>query len=169
MTMPKRALFLVLAAMPIDAAAQAPARVAHAAQRWAVLDRGDGCEAVTRSLKVLGPDKPQARAGFIFDPRRGRDGQFFARLGETAAEGSAVMLTIGGRPFLLASRGVWAWTRDPAQKDAIIALARQQPRFTIRGRDNRGRRFVDRYEIRGAATAIDAAAACALAKSARRP
>ena len=33
------------------------------------------------------------------------------------------MLTIGNQPFLLAVRGGWAWSRGPAQAQAIIAAA----------------------------------------------
>ena len=75
------------------------------------------------------------------------------------------MLTIGDRPFLLASRGDWAWSRGPAQEAAIIAAARLAGGMRIEARDAGGRRFVDRYVLDGAPTAIDAAAACALAKA----
>ena len=74
------------------------------------------------------------------------------------------MLQIGGQPFLLVARGDWAWSRGPAQAQAIIDAAaqrdgheRRQPRLRA------GVRFTDPYLLDGAPTAIDAAAArCAL-------
>ena len=69
------------------------------------------------------------------------------------------MLTVGDRPFLLAARGDWAWSRGPAQEAAIIAAVRDAGGMRIEGRDASGRRFTDRYLLDGASTAIDAAAA----------
>jgi hypothetical protein len=69
---------------------------------------------------------------------------------------------------LLASNGQWAWSRDPAQEAAIIAAVRSAGGMRVDSRDASGRRFVDRYLLDGAPTAIDAAAArCASAKLAK--
>ena len=79
-----------------------------------------------------------------------------------------MILTVGTRPFLLASNGQWAWSRDPAQESAIIAAVRSAGGMRVDSRDASGRRFVDRYLLDGAPTAIDAAAArCASAKLAK--
>ena len=69
------------------------------------------------------------------------------------------MLTIGNQPFLLVSRGDWVWSSGPRQDQAIIAAARSAQSMKIEARDERGRRFADRYLLDGAPTAIDAAAA----------
>jgi hypothetical protein len=69
------------------------------------------------------------------------------------------MLTIGERPFLLVARGDWSWSRGPLQEAAIIDAARSARAMRIESRDGAGRRFVDRYLLDGAPTAIDAAAA----------
>lgn len=71
------------------------------------------------------------------------------------------MLTIGEMPFLLAPRGQWAWSRGPAQEAAIIAALRTASGMRVEARSAAGR-FTDRYDLAGAPTAIDAAAACAL-------
>lgn len=69
------------------------------------------------------------------------------------------MLTIGSQPFQLAARGPDAWSKGPAQEAAIIAAARAATGMRVEARDPSGRRFVDRYLLAGAPSAIDAAAA----------
>jgi hypothetical protein len=74
-----------------------------------------------------------------------------------------VILHIGDQPFLLVSRGDWAWSRGPAQEQAIIDAARGGGHMSVEARDQAGVRFIDPYVLEGAPTAIDAAAArCAL-------
>lgn len=161
------ALFLILAA---PASAFAPI---FAGGQWAALDRGASCEAATRAVRIAEKGKVQARAGFAFDVSGPRHGQFFAQLSRMPRPGSTVILTVGDQPFLLAAGSGWAWSRDPAQEAAIIAAARSAGGMRIESRDQAGARFIDRYLLEGAATAIDAAAArCAtakLAKSGRNP
>ena len=79
-----------------------------------------------------------------------------------------MILTIGDQPFLLVSRGDWAWSRGPLQEQAIIAAARNSGGMRIEARDLGGSRFVDRYLLDGAPTAIDAAAAACAGKMQRR-
>jgi len=79
-----------------------------------------------------------------------------------------VILTISGQPFLLVSRGDWAWSRGGMQEQAIIAAARDAQAMTVESRDAAGRRFIDPYSLDGAATAIDAAAAACAGKIERR-
>jgi hypothetical protein len=73
--------------------------------------------------------------------------------------GSTVILTVGDQPFLLVASGGWAWSRGPLQEQAIIAAARNAGGMRVEGRDLGGGRFADRYDLAGAPTAIDAAAA----------
>jgi hypothetical protein len=56
------------------------------------------------------------------------------------------------------------------QEQGIIAAARYAPAMRIEARDPAGRRFSDYYELDGAATAVDAAAArCALRGAGKIP
>ena len=155
-------LAVALAAAPAQAA-----QIVFAGGQWAAIDRGRACEAVSRSLRIAGKGKVQARAGFAFDPPGGRRGQFFAQLSRPPRIGSTVIMTVGQQPFLLAARGGWAWSNGPAQEAAIIAAARSAAGLRIESRDSSGRRFVDRYLLDGAPTAIDAAAARCAGKSGR--
>lgn len=162
------AFALVATALPAYAA-----QVLFAGGQWVALDRGGRCEAASRSLRIAPKAKVQARAGFAFDAQGGRQGQLFAQLSRVPRSGSTVILTVGTQPFLLVSRGGWAWSRGPAQEAAIIAAVRFAGGMRVESRDQAGRRFADRYLLDGAPTAIDAAAAhCAsakLAKARRRP
>lgn len=73
------------------------------------------------------------------------------------------MLQVGNQPFLLVVRDGWAWSRGPLQEQAIIAAVRHATGMRIEARDTTGVRFSDPYQLDGAPTAIDAAAArCAL-------
>ena len=150
------------------AAPASAAQLLFAGGQWAALDRGGTCEAASRSLRLVQKGRVQARAGFAFDANGTRHGQFFAELSRIPRTGSTVILTVGTRPFLLASNGQWAWSRDPTQESAIIAAVRSAGGMRVDSRDASGRRFVDRYLLDGAPTAIDAAAArCASAKLAK--
>jgi hypothetical protein len=147
--------------------AAASGAVIHVAKSWAAIDRGGACEAQTRAIRTAEKGKVQAIAGFGFTPDRRRWGEFHARLSRLPRPGSSVMLTVGTRQFLLASRGGWAWSRGPLQERAIIDAARGAGGMRVEGRDASGRRFADRYLLAGAPTAIDAAAARCAGKNAR--
>lgn len=155
-----RALFASCAFIATSATA-APG-ILSAGGGWAAIDRGRSCEALARSVLIAPKGRTQATAGFAFTPDRRRWGEFHAHLSRVPRAGSSVMLDISGQPFLLVARGDWAWSRGPRQEQAIIAAARNASAMRIEARDGAGRRFVDTYALRGAPTAIDAAAsACA--------
>jgi hypothetical protein len=143
----------------------ASAQTLAAQGHWAALKFGSRCEAVARPLLPAAKREPQARAGFAFAERGAGNGAFHVRLSRVPRAGSSVMLTIGSQPFLLLSRGDWAWSRGPLQEAAILSAARGATAMRIEGRDGGGRRFADRYLLDGAPTAIDAAAAGCAGKS----
>jgi hypothetical protein len=139
--------------------ATARGEIVFAGGAWAAIDRGQTCEALSRSQKVLPRDKVQPVAGFTFSPDRSRWGEFHARLSRTPRADATVMLKVGGQPFLLVTRDGWAWSRGPVQAEAIIAAARIGGWMSVESRDGAGQRFSDPYLLDGAPTAIDAAAA----------
>lgn len=116
-------------------------------------------------LEPPGDIKPPPFAGFLFDSGGPAHGQFYARLSRPAAAGSVTMLAIDNQPFLLLTRGQWAWSRSPEQSQAIIAAARTGGAMRVVARDSAERRFTDRYGLAEAATAIDAAAAACAGKA----
>jgi hypothetical protein len=157
----KRALMLAM--IGIGAAATARGTVVFAGGAWATIDRGSICEALSRSQKIVPKDKVQPIAGISFTPDHRRWGEFHARLSRMPRGDASVMLKIGNQPFLLVTRGGWAWSRGPAQAQAIIDALREATNMSVASRDAAGARFSDPYLLDGAPTAIDAAAArCAL-------
>jgi hypothetical protein len=157
-----RALLFAVA-LVLPSAGEARGIVIYAGGAWAAIDRGAQCEALTRSQKIAPKDKVQAEAGISFTPDHRRWGEFHVRLSRVPRGDAIVMLKIGDQPFLLAVRGDWAWSRGPAQAQAIIDAIRQGVTMSVATRDAAGVRFSDPYLLDGAPTAIDAAAArCAL-------
>lgn len=154
---------IILALAALGGPVAARGTVVHAGGAWAAIDRGAVCEAVSRSQKVVPKDKVQPIAGITFTADRRRWGEFHVRLSRVPRGDAAVMAKIGDQPFLLATRGGWAWSRGPAQAQAIIDALRNSTVMNVSSRDGAGIRFSDPYLLDGAPTAIDAAAArCAL-------
>ncbi len=152
-----------LLALAVGAVAAPSPRISFAGGHWAAIEFGNRCEARSRPLWVKQGSEPYA--GFVFD-RSGRPhGQFYVHLARAARSGATVIVTVGDRPFLLAGKGEWAWSANPAQQQATLGAARYGQQMRADSRDSSGRRMVDRYDLSGAATAIDAAAsACAQAR-----
>ena len=161
-------LLMLAIALAIPQHADASGSIVFARGSWAAIDRGNSCVALGRSARIAARGKVQATAGFAFTPDRRRWGEFHARLSRVPRAGSSVLLTVGEQPFMLVAGGGWAWSRGPAQEQAIIAALRGSAGMRVEARDGAGRRFVDPYALDGAATAIDAAAARCAGKSAPR-
>jgi len=157
-----RGLFIIVCSLAASAAV-ARGSILYAGGGWAAIDRGEICEAVSRSAKIAPRDKVQATAGFAFTADHRRWGEFHVQLSRNSRPGSSVILHLADIPFLLVARGDVAWSRGPQQEQAIIAAARSGGHMSVEARDPSGVRFIDPYVLEGAATAIDAAAArCAL-------
>jgi hypothetical protein len=107
-----------------------------------------------------GARRPSVAIGYW--PRRGVRGQVHFRLSREKRAGSAVLLRIDDRTFQLIGGGIDAWAPDRQADAEIVAAMRSGVDLTIETRSERGRLIREHYRLRGAATAIDAAAiACA--------
>ena len=158
-----RSMVFLAAAVALAAEADARGTVVYAGGAWAAIDRGGACEALSRSQRIVPRDKIQPVAGVTFAPDRRSSGEFHARLSRMPRGDASVMLQVGDQPFLLTTRGGWAWSRGPLQAQAIMDALRNATSMSIASRDTAGVRFSDPYLLDGAPTAIDAAAArCAL-------
>jgi len=142
--------------------------VLYAGSAWAAIDRGESCEATSRSVRIAAKGKVQAQVGFTFSADRRHWGEFHAQLRRMPRQGAAVMLRIDDRPFLLVAQGNQAWSDGPLQEQAIISALRNATSLSVESRDGAGQRFADPYSLDGAATAIDAAAAACAGKMQRR-
>ncbi len=110
------------------------------------------------------PDRDGARpfATVSWWPGRGVGGQLHFRLTRSKRAGSAVLLRIDDRTFQLRGGGADAWASDPGADAEIVSAMRTGIAMSVETRAASGAVLRDSYPLRGAATAIDAAAiACA--------
>ena len=120
------------------------------------------CFAITQPSRSPRNREWKPFATISFWPERNVRGQVHFRLSRVKREGSAVLLKIDGRPFQLMAGGRDAWAPDARGDAEIIAAMRGGIEMVVETRSERGARVRDHYQLRGAATAIDAAAlACA--------
>jgi hypothetical protein len=85
-------------------------------------------------------------------------GQFHARLGRELRAGAPVTLVVNDRRFALVSGGADAWAPDARADAAIVAAIRSARSMSLASVAATGGGFVETYVLKGAATAIDAAA-----------
>jgi hypothetical protein len=91
-------------------------------------------------------------------PRRGIRNQLHIRLSREHATEAPLYLSIGERRFALKTGATDAWAQDARMDAAIIAAMRSAETMSIEGRARNRRAFSDLYSLKGAATAMDAAA-----------
>lgn len=121
-------------------------------------DPGAGrCYAIAMAEPSRGASDYRAFTSVGTWPRRGVRGQVYFRLSRRLAAKPAIALAIGGKRFALTGGGGDAWAPDRAIDAAVVAVMRAAGSMTISALDARGRRFTDRYDLDGAATAMDAA------------
>ncbi|MEC3909926.1 hypothetical protein U5A82_05400 [Sphingobium sp. CR2-8] len=91
-------------------------------------------------------------------PRQRVRGQVHVRLSRARAAQAPVTLTLGERRFTLVAGQVDAWAPDARGDAQIVAAMRSASSMSVASVGADGRGFADSYALRGAATAIDAAA-----------
>ena len=125
--------------------------------------RGNGeCRAVSEPIEAPRAEGWQPFVAIGHWPARRIRGQLHVRLSRQKREGSAVFLRIDGRSFQLRGGGRDAWAPDSRADHEIMAAMRTGIDMIVETRAVSGRRVREHYRLRGAATAMDAAAiACA--------
>jgi hypothetical protein len=116
------------------------------------------CYAIAQPDEVRGKRQYRPFASIGYWPRRGVRGQFHLRLSRAMAKGQSVTLTIGIRRFRLTGGGGDAWARDRTMDAAIVAALRSAREMSATSLDRQGNTIRDVYLLKGAATALDAAA-----------
>ncbi|MGQ0558751.1 MAG: hypothetical protein ACT4OE_04080 [Sphingosinicella sp.] len=124
---------------------------------WGAFRSGDSCYAITQPTETETPGGG-AYVAVAHWPRRRLGSQVSARLSRPKRDGSAVLLRIDGRSFLLNGRGRFAWAPGGQADDEIVAAMRIGLEMSIETRAADGHVIRDLYPLRGAATAMDAAA-----------
>jgi hypothetical protein len=128
-------------------------------EAWAAFSdpRPRRCFAIAEPERRGGGDGWRPFAAIGTWPARGVHAQLNIRLRRAKRPGAPVLLTIGGQRFALVAGGADAWARNAQDDAAIVAAIRQAPTMRVETRDGKGELMADRYMLRGAATAIDAA------------
>lgn len=129
---------------------------------WGAFRAPDRCYAIAEPYQQPRPGDARGFASVGYWPARAVGGQAFFRLSRAKREGSAVLLRIDDRTFQLRGGGAVAWAADPAADAELVSAMRTGIEMSVETRSAGGGLVRDSYRLRGAATAIDAAAiACA--------
>ena len=116
------------------------------------------CYALAAPSATIGTPQVRAYASVGYWPKSRIRGQFYVRLSKARAPGRDLCLTIGSRRFILTGNGPHGWASDPRMDAAIVAAMRSAPSMSVASSTANGGAIADTYRLRGAATAIDAAA-----------
>lgn len=116
------------------------------------------CYAIAEPATRTGNGRWRPFAAVGYWPKKGVRGQMHFRLSREKAPKAEVSLGIGDRRFTLIAGGADAWAPDKRVDAAIIAAIRSGNSMSVQTTDKNGAPFTDVYALRGAATAIDAAA-----------
>ena len=151
----RQLLFLVLC-LAVATPAFAQRRPLGTWYFWGAFRENERCFAIAEPIQVGDGARPFASVGWW--PGRGLSGQLHVRLSREKRQGSAVLLRIDGRTFQLISGVQDAWAPDARADAEIVGAMRAGVEMSIETRGTRGGIVRDLYRLRGAATAIDAAA-----------
>lgn len=129
---------------------------------WGAFQEKERCYAISQALRPPRDGASPAFASAGWWPDRRVRGQLHFRLSQPKRAGSAVLLRIDERTFQLIGGGSDAWAPDARADAEIGAAMRSGLDMVVETRSERGLVVRDSYALRGAATALDAAAiACA--------
>lgn len=129
---------------------------------WGAFSGQGECHAVSEPIEAPRAEGWRPFVAIGHWPARRIRGQLHVRLSRQKRDGSAVFLRIDGQSFQLRGTGRDAWAPDGRADEEILAAMRTGIDMTVESRAVNGRRFREHYRLRGAATAMDAAAiACA--------
>jgi len=116
------------------------------------------CYAIAAPEETIGTAERKAYLSIGFWPKRGVSHQIYVRLSRERSTNSVITLSAGGRRFRLNDQGSSGWATDRRMDLAIIAAIRSATSLSVESIGRDGRSIVDAYSLRGAPSAIDAAA-----------
>lgn len=162
--MPMRFILFSLAILGLAGPALAGLQALGIFGQWGAFRESDGsrCFAIAQPAGEARRLQWKPFASVAYWPGRNAHGQVQFRLSRMKRSGSVVLLRIDDRTFQLVGGGNNAWAPDPRADAEIVGAMRSGIDMTVETRSDRGALVRDNYQLRGAATAIDAAAiACA--------
>ena len=129
-------------------------------QSWAAFRDADTprCYAIAAPEETVGTATRKAYLSVGFWPKRGVSHQIYVRLSRERSSNSVITLSAGGRRFRLKGDSSDGWATDRRMDLAIIAAMRSATSLSVESISLTGRPIVDAYALRGAPSAIDAAA-----------
>lgn len=135
-------------------------------QGWAAFRDAEAprCYAIAVPEETVGTATRKAYLSVGFWPKRGVTHQIYVRLSRERSTNSGITLSAGGRRFRLKVDGNSGWAQDRRTDLAIIAAMRSATSLSVESIGRNGRSIVDTYSLRGAPSAIDAAALGCIAK-----
>ena len=145
-------VIMILAAAPLLAKDRLGAY-----QSWAAFKDAE----VPRCYAIGSPDESSGAGGYVsigFWPKRGLSHQLYVRLSRTRSDNAGITLSVGSRRFQLTADGNTGRAKDRAMDLAIIAAMRSAGSLSVQSTGAGGGTITDAYALRGAASAIDAAA-----------
>lgn len=129
---------------------------------WGAFRDANRCYAIAAPYQAPEPQGWRPFASIGYWPDRSGGGQLHVRLSREKRQGSAVLVRIDGRSFQLVGGGRDAWTPDGRADDEIMTAMRTGIEMVVVTRAVGGIVVRDHYRLRGAATAMDAAAIACL-------
>ncbi len=117
----------------------------------------DRCFAIAQPVRG-GGGKWRPFASVATWPKAGVRGQVHIRLAREKLATAPVTLSIGNRRFTMVAGGADVWAPDPRIDAAIVAAMRSAPSMSVETRASTGGGFAEVFALKGAATAMDAAA-----------
>ena len=116
------------------------------------------CYAISAPEEVIGGSTQRAYLSVGFWPKKRVTHQIYVRLSRERSSNSGVTLSAGGRRFRMAASPNGGWAVDRKMDLAIIAAIRSSSALSVESIGRDGRTIVDAYALKGAPSAIDAAA-----------
>lgn len=116
------------------------------------------CYAIAAPEESVGKEQHSPYLSIGFWPRRGVTHQIYVRLSRDKSTNSVITLSAGGRRFRLTGNTTGGWASDRQMDLAIVAAMRTSNALSVESVGRDGRPIVDAYALRGAPSAIDAAA-----------
>lgn len=115
------------------------------------------CFAIAEPIQA-GGGKWRPFASVSHWPANGVRSQLHIRLSREMRKGTQITLTIDDRRWSMTGSGADVWARSPRHDAFIVAKMRSGRSMSIEAVASSGGGFADVYKLKGAATAIDAAA-----------
>jgi hypothetical protein len=116
------------------------------------------CFAIAEPVQIVRGGQWKPFASIASWPGQGLRNQLHVRLSHNRNPRARVTLSVGERRFELVAGGADAWAPDPQTDAAVVSAMRDGRSMSVESLAATGQPFADVYTLKGAATAIDAAA-----------